>query len=464
MEAAEAEAAAFKPAHLVTLSPIPSPSLNPRRLSSRFTKPNSPIRAGSKKKLTAPPLAWISLQGRLVGAEEATSATTIGGLSREEAVCWELFSPIHRVLIVAVVAVAAAKCEKNRQIVQLRNCVKLRDEILMSMQQKLDDLCEQMNCMKDQSQEVIELSASKNLDFSSRRLSFPGKSDSICTDCWFCDQRRVELDDLSGNSFVKAASGDEMLKNTLSVSNEALQEERRMSDLSDWASSITSAADIQLNNLAMEQDTHNLKRECEEKDAALKELSAFICSKDVATSKRIEELEEVIRRKNTIITKLKKDLAVLEQKVVSLTRSRRRSFSGPSIEKKQLPTMSDNLLYDMDSPSSDSDCSSKKQNTSEVVVDAPMNTPVQNSHSCENVTKINQKVALAKITSYSTKLPLQIPKSRPVTPLKEKSLNERHEITASPMLNQVSTSIGSRNSRRRTQTGSKDAASLKRWM
>lgn len=73
----------------------------------------------------------------------------------------------------------------------------LQDEILMSMQQKLDDLCEQMNCMKDQSQEVTELSASKNLDFSSRRLSFPGKSDSICTDCWFCDQRRVELDDLS---------------------------------------------------------------------------------------------------------------------------------------------------------------------------------------------------------------------------------------------------------------------------
>lgn len=35
----------------------------------------------------------------------------------------------------------------------------------------------------------------------------------------------------------------------------------------------------------MEQDTHNLKRECEEKDAALKELSAFICSKDAATSK-----------------------------------------------------------------------------------------------------------------------------------------------------------------------------------
>jgi len=30
---------------------------------------------------------------------------------------------------------------------------------------------------------------------------------------------------------------------------------------------------------------------------------------------RIEELEDIIRRKNTIVTKLKKDIVVLEQKV-----------------------------------------------------------------------------------------------------------------------------------------------------
>lgn len=35
----------------------------------------------------------------------------------------------------------------------------------------------------------------------------------------------------------------------------------------------------------MEQDTYNLKKECEEKDAAIKELSVFIRSKDAATSK-----------------------------------------------------------------------------------------------------------------------------------------------------------------------------------
>ncbi|KAH9623915.1 hypothetical protein KSS87_002308 [Heliosperma pusillum] len=275
----------FTSSHLVTLSPIPLTSTNPRRLSSRFAKPSSPIKADSTR--NKPAMAWVSLQGRLIGADEATSARAIGGgLSHREAVAWELFSPIHRVLIVAVVAVAASKSEKNRQIRQLKNCVQLRDQILMSMQQKLDNLCEEMNYIKEQSQDMAAPCASKTMDFSSAEASFPCNSDSICTDCWLCDQHRAQLNDLSGNSHVKAASLDEMFRSRLSVSNETEQEERRMSDLSDWAaSSITSAADMQLNNLAMEQDTYNLKKECEEKDAAIKELSAFIRSKDAATSK-----------------------------------------------------------------------------------------------------------------------------------------------------------------------------------
>ncbi|KAL2927890.1 SUMO-specific isopeptidase USPL1 [Bienertia sinuspersici] len=425
MEAADSDEPAFKPAHLVTLSPIPSSTLNRRRLSSQFSKPRSPIRAGVKKK-SASSLAWISLQGRLVGAEEATRARAVGGLfSREEAVAWELFSPIHRVLIVAVVAVAAAKCEKNQQIFQLRKCVQLRDEILMNMQQKLDDLCQQMNYIKDQPQAVADLPAPKIIDSSSRRLSLPSKSESICTDCWFCDQRRADLSDISQcKSLAKAGNGDEM-KNVV------------MSDLSDLASSVTSAADLQLNNLAIEQDTYNLKKECEDKDAAIKELSAFIRTKDVATSKRIEELEEVIRRKNTMITKLKKDMMVLEQKLVNLTRTKRRSFSGPaSMEKKQLPAMTDNLLYDMESltSSSDSDCTSKKQTTS-VVRTESVNTSVQKRLLSENVSKRKQKSALENVS-------LEAPRARPVSPLKEKSLNQRHYLADSSKPKQVSANVG----------------------
>ncbi|KAL9248397.1 hypothetical protein vseg_021722 [Gypsophila vaccaria] len=456
----------FTPSNFITFTPIKPNTSNPRLLSGRFTKPSSPVKAGPTK------LAWVSLQGRLVGAEEATSARAIGGgLSGNEAVAWELFSPIHRVLIVAVVAVAAAKCEKNRQIIQLKKCVELRDEILMSMQQKLDNLCEQVNCIRDQPQPVADPSAHKTVDCSSSEASFPSNSDSISTDCWLCDQHRAQLNDLSGNTFVKGAGMDEMFRSRLSVSNEAEQEERRMSDLSDWAaSSITSAADMQLNSLAVEQDTYNLKKECEEKDAAIKELSAFIRSKDAATSKRVEELEEIIRRKSTIITRLRKDMLVLEQKVVSLTRMRRRSYSGAEIEKKQLPMMMDNLIYDMDSStsSSDSDCSSKKQNISSVKTEE-VNSASNPDHLSftsekENVKKRHRQSAPPKIPSLSPKPFPQIPKSRPVSPLKEKSMNQRHSAVTSPRATQISVSAGSRNSRRRTQDASKETASSKRWM
>ena len=73
----------------------------------------------------------MSLQGRLVGAEFASSAKTIAGengslFSRKEAVAWELFSPIHRILIVTVIAVAVANSKRNRQIFQLKKAVELR--------------------------------------------------------------------------------------------------------------------------------------------------------------------------------------------------------------------------------------------------------------------------------------------------------------------------------------------------
>lgn len=113
------------PPNFITLSPFsPMVSPSPRRLSSCFTEPSRPVRSARR-------LAWVSLQGRLVGAEEASSAKTIargnGSLfSQKETVAWELFSPIHRILIVAVIAVAAANSKKNKQIFQLKKAVELR--------------------------------------------------------------------------------------------------------------------------------------------------------------------------------------------------------------------------------------------------------------------------------------------------------------------------------------------------
>lgn len=111
------------PPALVSLTPFASSvSPSPRRLSSCFTQPSEPVR--SKRQL-----AWVSLQGRLVGADEASSAKTVdrnGAFSAEEAVAWELFTPIQRVLTVAVVAVAAVNSKKNKQISKLQKSVELR--------------------------------------------------------------------------------------------------------------------------------------------------------------------------------------------------------------------------------------------------------------------------------------------------------------------------------------------------
>ncbi|BBH04375.1 hypothetical protein Prudu_015498 [Prunus dulcis] len=318
----------------VSLTPILAPS-STRRLSSSFIETSRPVPARRK-------LAWVSLDGRLVNADEASSARAIkGGLNPEQAVAWELFSPIQRFLFVAVISVAAAESKKNRHITQLTKSVELRDQLLSSMQQKLDSLCEQMNNIKDHSATVDpstleNAELQRNESFGSHKIKF-------------------------GNNVMKASNGDETLQYKMSLPIVQEQEERRMSDLSDLASSVTSAADIQLNTLAIEQDIYNLKKDCEEKDGTIQDLTTLLQSSENAGSRRIAELEDIIRRKNSTITRLKRDMVVLEQKVVHLTRLQRPSFSSSNSHDIQIPHMTDNLLYDMDSTtspsSSDSDCS-----------------------------------------------------------------------------------------------------------
>ncbi|XP_020963980.1 uncharacterized protein LOC110265358 [Arachis ipaensis] len=57
-------------------------------------------------------------------------------------------------------------------------------------------------------------------------------------------------------------------------------------------------------------------------------LSSLAAASETANYKRATELEDIIRRKNSTISKLKKDLVVLEQKVMQLTRERRASFTA----------------------------------------------------------------------------------------------------------------------------------------
>ncbi|WJZ88572.1 hypothetical protein VitviT2T_007854 [Vitis vinifera] len=433
---------------LVSLLPFsPSVSPSPRRLSSNFTQPSRPVRAARQ-------LAWVDLRGRLVGAEECSSARAIGsGLRREEAVAWELFSPIHRILIVAVIAVAATESKKNHRIMQLNKSVQTRDQVLLSMQQKLDSLCEQVNSIKDQPDMLLI----KNVLLPSSEVFASDKLKLVGCGCRLCDQHLGLSNDLMDNLVSKTSSEDEIFKYKM----EAEQEERRMSDLS-WISSVTSSIEIQSTS---EQDICNLKRQCEERDATIKELSAFVHSSNIAGSKRISELEDIIRRKNSTIIKLKKDLVTLEQKVVQLSRLRRPSFSATSPKSRQIPLLADNLLYDMDSttsPSSSSDSDCAPENSRQPPVAKIQEIPAHNS---DFVSRRIQKSARAK-TSGSLVMPTDWhTKSRPSSPLQEKMMNQTSDAVSSFKPKQLLPPNGGvTKSRRRAQIRSNDVVPQKKWV
>ncbi|GKA42168.1 hypothetical protein Tco_0734828 [Tanacetum coccineum] len=409
----------------LSLTPYPYPSS--RRLSSNFTPPTIPVPAVRQ-------LAWVSLHGRIVGAEEATSAKRIGGgLGSKEAVAWDMFSPMHRVLVVAVIAVAAANAKKNKLIVQLKKSVEIRDQVLSEMQEKLDNLCEQVNYFKDKP------------DISSYNLEFSGCG------CQHCDHHQAILKHNEGDLTTKEVGDNEIIK--FEMVNDVEQEERRMSNLSDWAPSVSSSIDVQWST-PVDQDIGKLREECEEKDAAIKELTAFLNSAESHNSKRISELEDIIRRKNMLITKLRKDMMVLEQKVIHLTRLRRPSSSKSSSSSKKLPVMSDNLIYDMDSttgPSDDSDSSTKKKHRA----------PILNN--------INKEELHAPILSRqnpkakSSEQPL-----RSNSPLKERSLNQQANSAVIPKSKSKESRSSSGGGKIRNGTSSNSAKSrvsgqLRRW-
>ncbi|KAF9591761.1 hypothetical protein IFM89_007091 [Coptis chinensis] len=435
------------PPSLISLSNF-SPS-TPRRLSSQFNNPTRPINSSRR-------LSWVSLQGRLVNADEASCGEAIkGGLSNDDIIAWDLFSPIHRVLVVAIIAITTNELRKNKQILSLRRAVDLRDQVLLSMQQKLDDLCEQVNTMKDRPENVDDFSFAKNEGF---QLSNDTSSNNIIlSNCGYCicEQHLVQ-ENAMRDPIEKASGGDEMLKFKMAHTMLVEQEERRMSDLSDWASSVTSAADIQIN---AEQDIYNLQRECDEKNATIRELSAAVQAADVSGSKRIAELEDVIRRKNMIITKLKKDMMVLEQKVVHLVRLRRPSSSNVSTQ--QLPVMTENFLFDMDSTtnSSSSDSDSDFKNQPQVSVPhEDLNVPSNN----KNPAAASQRALQATISFPRTAE--RPPKQWPISPLKENTMNQINNSKVTLRPKQLISTLGDqRKGRRRSQYGLKQTTPVKRW-
>lgn len=348
-----------------------------------------------------------------------------------------------------MIGVAVAESKKNSLIFQLKKSVELRDQVLLRMQQKLDDLCEQVSGIK------ATASLSKNVESPSSDAFGGNTIKFVDCGCWHCDHHQGLFADFMGNSAVNISRVDEVLQYKMPLLNEGEQEERRMSDLSDWASSVTSTADTQMNSSALDQDILNLKRECEDKDATIKELISTIRSTDMAGSKRIAELEDIIRRKNTTVSKLKKDVMVLEEKLVQLTRLRRTSSSLRISDSWELPLMLDNLVYDMDSSTSpsSSDSDSSPGNRAQASAVKNLETPVQSSYISQASTPSKTSSSLAILNERQTK-------SRSVSPLGEISVNKKSSLRPK----QLSTSGEFKKIRRRSQTTSTDAAPKKRWV
>ncbi|KAF2317723.1 hypothetical protein GH714_039671 [Hevea brasiliensis] len=371
----------------------------------------------------------------------------------------------------------------------------VEDQVLSRMQQKLDDLCEQVSSIKNHAGVEANASLNKNVKSPSSDAFGCNNIKFVDCGCWHCDHHQNLFAGFMGNSDVKISRGDEVLQYKMPLLNDVEQEERRMSDLSDWASSVTSTADIQMNTSGIDQDIFNLKRECDEKDATIKELISTLQSTNMAGSKRTAELEDIIRRKNTMISKLRKDLMVLEQKLVQLTRLRRTSSSLPISDSWEVPFMLDNIVYDMDnstSPSSsDSDSSPGNRAQASVIknqvtsiyhsansppqpasVSSHLNqqqadiVPIQETplQSSDLAPATKQTSAPSKTLSSLARLNEPQTKSRPVCPLTEISMNQKSSKLSSLRPKQFSTSGEFKKIRRRIQTTSTDATPKKRWV
>ncbi|XP_052167338.1 uncharacterized protein LOC127784186 [Oryza glaberrima] len=435
---------------------VSSSSSTPRRrcaaLTSRFREPASPRRH-----------AWVSLQGRLVGAEEATSAASAApGLPPDEAVAWELFSPLHRVLLVATVAAASSRSHEARRIEQLQRSIHIRDEVLQSMQQKLDDLFDEMNSLQQQyvkcntfissEQGKSELVGSKKVgDYDGARCCACAKPEIAATP--------HKTKDICG---MDDAKSDVVDRSSVSHMD---HEERRMSDLSDFCWSVVSSVDNhvngdnQLSSLAAEQELYNLQKECEEKDAIIKELAATAHTSSTADAKRIAELQEILKRKNMVISKLKKDMSALKQMVVELTRAKRTSSVNLSTSCSELPVMSSNVLYDMSSTSPSSSDSESPVAPRECLDDhLKVDDGIAGDSEYKGSSRFSMESACFPTKNSSAG------KLRSTSPLKENRIDPNVETSLVGRQKQrISTNGDFKRTRRQSQQDSRNRAT-KRWM
>lgn len=123
------------------------------------------------------------------------------------------------------------------------------------------------------------------------------------TRCCVCSQQVTDATPYKAKDFCGTddAKSDDVDRSSVSLVD---HEERRVSDLSDIWSVVSSVdnhvnGDNQLSSLAAEQELYNIQKECEEKDAIIKELTAASQTSSTADAKRIAELQDIFSKGKT---------------------------------------------------------------------------------------------------------------------------------------------------------------------
>ncbi|CAN7037667.1 hypothetical protein BRARA_B00463 [Brassica rapa] len=419
--------------------PIPPASVHLSPFSSLAPPPSARLHFARRRTqpLQSSP-RYTSLKSLL--DDPTSSARSIG---RDEALAWELFTLHQRVMLVAVIGAAAAESKKNGVIRQLRKSIDLKDQVLTGMQQKLDDLCQQLSLVKV-SGDGDDLESKFKEKFGSENVKF------VECGCLLCDQHHH-----SSPAVQDKASTNLVV--------EAEQEERRLSYLSDWCSSVTSAAELHFDNLSLDQDMLSLRKECQEKDATIKDLTSFLQLTNKACSKRETELEEIVRRKKTIIKKLKRDVLLLEEKVTQLTRLQRPSYSAAPSNTFEFPMRVDNLLYDLDvstaSSSSDSDTPANTPRRTLLEEDAPVVSIKEEPLALEQTYKSAPAKSMASLVK-------SVKPSSVVSPLTTTRKPVAASSSSSSRMRGASSAGDSKKSRRPVQVAPRasSSGSHKRWV
>lgn len=94
---------------------------------------------------------WLSLDGLLVDVEAATTSKTIGNLEPQEAVTWESFAPLQRVLLVAITAAAAAGAKQRslHEMSRLQHAIENRDKESILLHKDIRHLQQQLKFWRE---------------------------------------------------------------------------------------------------------------------------------------------------------------------------------------------------------------------------------------------------------------------------------------------------------------------------